>query len=54
MKNENINFGLLLLTVVALVLIPQVSVYGSYLSRTGIDSCRICHTNPMDGGHRIL
>lgn len=36
MKNININLELLLLTVVALVLIPQVSVYGSYLSRTGI------------------
>ena len=43
------KFGLLLLTVAALVLVPLASSTPSFASKTGA-SCGTCHVNPNGGG----
>lgn len=54
MKNKYISLGLLIL--VALVIVPGASAYGSYVGPLttvyGSGSCGICHVNPHGGGAR--
>ncbi len=48
MKNK-IKFGLLLLAVAALVLVPGASAYTTYVPSVA-SSCGVCHVNPNGGG----
>jgi len=48
MKNK-MKFGLLLLTVAALVLVPLASAYPTYVPSKAA-SCSVCHVNPNGGG----
>jgi len=48
MKNK-MKFGLLLLTVAALVLVPLASAYPTYVPSKA-SSCGVCHVNPGGGG----
>ncbi len=48
MKNK-MKFGLLLLSVAALVLVPMVSAYPSYVPSKA-SSCGVCHVSPGGGG----
>ncbi len=60
--NKKVTLGLLLLTVVALIGIPQALAYSPYLNTfettypaakgTRIDTCGICHIDPAGGGTR--
>jgi hypothetical protein len=47
--NNKIKFGLLLLAVSALVLVPLASALPSYATKTGA-SCGTCHVSPGGGG----
>lgn len=47
--NNKMKFGLLLLTVAALVLVPFASAYPSYVPSKA-SSCGVCHVSPGGGG----
>jgi hypothetical protein len=47
--NNKIKFGLLLLAVSALILVPLASATPAYASKTGA-SCGTCHVSPGGGG----